>query len=111
MKKDLSSFVCRNQSCVDFGKAGRENLIVDSWYGSKRQCRMLLCRSCRSRFSERKGTIYFHSQISSQTIERMRKLLGDGQSIRKTALEVGVNRNTVIRYARLFALSNDHSNA
>ena len=44
-------------------KRGAGNLTVTSRYGSHKERRMLRCRVCKVRFSERKGTPYFDSRL------------------------------------------------
>ena len=53
---DLSRFCCLNSDCPEHGKRGAGNLTVTSRYGPEKARRMLRCRTCKARFSERKGT-------------------------------------------------------
>ena len=50
---DLSRFCCLNCDCPDHGKRGAGNLTVTSRYGPDKARRMLRCRTCKARFSER----------------------------------------------------------
>ncbi len=100
MDDDLSRFCCQNRSCPDHGQPGRDNLKVDSRYGKHNQYRMLLCRTCKKRFSERKGSPLFGSQLAAETLARIVQHLKDGKGIRETARLTGVNRNTVVRYSQ-----------
>jgi LacI family transcriptional regulator len=101
MSGDLESLCCQNERCFDYGKRGLGNLTLDGWYGKKKRYRMLLCRTCRARFSERKGTPLFGSQLESETVAMIIQCLRAGKSFRATARVCAVNRNTVVRYARL----------
>jgi LacI family transcriptional regulator len=101
MSGDLKGFCCQNERCFDYGKRGLGNLILDGWYGKKNRYRMLLCRTCRTRFSERKGTPLFGSQLEKETVALIIQCLREGKSVRATARVCEVNRNTVVRYARL----------
>ncbi len=56
---DLSRFCCLNSECPDHGKRGAGNLTVISRHGPGKARRMLRCRTCKGRFSERKGTPLF----------------------------------------------------
>jgi hypothetical protein len=56
MTEDLSRFCCMNDQCPDHGQRGLGNLTVCARYGKDKQRRLLYCRSCKYRFSERKGT-------------------------------------------------------
>jgi LacI family transcriptional regulator len=53
---DLSRFSCQNSRCPDVGRCGAGNLTVTGRLGKYRQYRLLYCRTCRARFSERTGT-------------------------------------------------------
>jgi LacI family transcriptional regulator len=61
MPEDLSRFCCQNPDCPDHGRRGAGNLTVCARYGKDQRRRMLYCRSCKARFSERKGTPLFGS--------------------------------------------------
>ena len=56
---DLSRFCCLNSACPEYGKRDAGNLTVTHRYGPERARRMLPCRACKGRFSERKGTPLF----------------------------------------------------
>jgi len=101
MQDDLARFCCQNQDCSDYGKRGVGNLTVCARYGKNKQRRMLYCRTCKARFSERKGTPLFGSQLSEEQALSVFEHLADRNGVRATARLVKVNRNTVVRYARL----------
>jgi transposase-like protein len=101
MQVDLSAFCCQNVACPDHCKRGLGNLRIDERYGKAKQYRMLLCRTCHARFSERKGTSLFGSQLSAEQVAALLEHLAKGKSVRETARLTGVNRNTVVRYRRL----------
>jgi transposase-like protein len=101
MAEDLSRFCCMNQQCPDHGKRGVGNLTVCASYGKDKQRRMLYCRSCKYRFSERKGTPLFGSQLTEEKAVSIFEHLAERNGVRATARLVKVNRNTVVRYARL----------
>ena len=63
MDENLSRFCCQNERCPDHGKRGAGNLTVCGRYGKHEQRRLLYCRTCRYRFSERKGTPLFGSKL------------------------------------------------
>lgn len=96
---DLRVFCCQNTDCPDYGQRGRGNLTVCARYGPH-QRRLLYCRSCRARFSERKGTALFDSRLPDDQAAAVLQHLADGCGIRQTARLVGVTNNTVVRYAR-----------
>jgi transposase-like protein len=98
---DLSKFCCQEPECRDFGKRGVGNLSVCNRYGPNNSRRMLRCTSCKARFSERKGTPFFRSQLPDETIVAVLNHINEGCGIRKTGRLVGVNKDTVIRYSVL----------
>jgi LacI family transcriptional regulator len=63
---DLSQFCCLNTNCPDHGRRGAENLTVTFRYGPNKSRRMLRCRTCRDRFSERKGTALFDCRLPAE---------------------------------------------
>ena len=101
MPEDLSRFCCLNERCPDFGQRGIDNLTVCARYGKDGQRRMLYCRTGKARFSERKGTPLFGSQLTEGQALAIFEHLADRTGVRATARLVKVNRNTVVRYARL----------
>jgi hypothetical protein len=62
---DPSRFCCQNRGCPDYGKRGADNLTVCGHYGKARR-RLPYCRTCKARFSERKGTPLFGSQLTEE---------------------------------------------
>ena len=63
---DLSSFCCQNCECTNYGKRGGKNLSVCDHYGPNKKRRMLRCQTCKVRFSERKGTVYFGARMPEE---------------------------------------------
>ena len=103
---DLSPFCCLNLGCPDLGRRGAGNLSVSSRYGPGKTRRMLRCRTCKARFSERKGTPLFGSQLTQEQAVSIFEHLAERNGVRATARLVKVNRNTVVRYSRL---AGDHA--
>jgi len=101
MQDDLSRYCCQNAECADHGKRGLDNLTVCGRYGKQKQHRLLYCRSCKARFSERKGTPLFGSQLTQDKAASLFQHLAERNGVRATARLVGVQPNTVVRYARL----------
>jgi transposase-like protein len=95
---DLKNFCCQNPDCADYGQRGRDNLRVCFRYGPQ-QRRMLACRTCQQRFSERKGTPLFHCKLSEDKALSVLEHLQESCGVRQTARLVGVNKDTVVRLA------------
>ncbi len=101
MTEDLSRFCCLNERCPDHGKRQVGNLTVCARYGKDQRRRMLDCRTGTARFSERKGTPLFGSQLTEEQALSIFEHLAYRNGVRATARLVKVNRNTVVRYSRL----------
>jgi transposase-like protein len=95
---DLNAFCCQNPECPDFGQRGQGNLTAPMRYGPQ-QRRLLRCKTCKARFSERKGTPLFGAQLPEDKVVAVLHHLAEGVGVRKTGRLVGVNKNTVARYA------------
>ncbi|HLJ94129.1 MAG TPA: helix-turn-helix domain-containing protein [Gemmataceae bacterium] len=95
---DLSRFCCQNPDCPDYGLRGRDNLRIGFHYGPHRR-RMLVCRTCQRRFSERKGTALFGARLPHAQALAVFQHLQEDCGIRQTARLVGVDKDTVVRYA------------
>ncbi len=98
---DLSRFCCQNSGCADYGKRGLGNLSVCARYGPDNKRRMLRCRTCKTRFSERKGTPFFRSSLPDETVVSVMSHIAEGCGVRKTGRLVGVSKDTVTRYSVL----------
>jgi hypothetical protein len=98
---DLSRFCCQNRDCADHGERGAGSLTACARYGKDKQRRLLYCRSCKARSSERKGTPRFGSQLTEEQAVSILEHRAERNGVRATARPVKVSRNTVVRYARL----------
>jgi len=74
---------------------------VTSRYGPEKARRMLRCRTCKARFSERKGTPMFDSRLPPGTAESVLEHVAEGCGVRQTGRLCKVNRGTVGRLSRL----------
>lgn len=99
-KDGLSRFCCVQPSCPDYGKRGAGNLRVCDRIGKDKQYRLLRCCTCKARFSERKGTVFFHSRLPADKVVSILAHVQEGVGMRKTGRLMGVKEDTVIRYAR-----------
>lgn len=94
---DLSQFCCQNNECPDYGQRGQGNLSVAARYGPQ-QRRLLRCRTCKARFSERKGTPLFDARLPEDKVVAVLAHIAEGCGVRKTSRLVGVSKDTVVRY-------------
>lgn len=96
---DLSRFCCQNPDCSDYGQRGLDNLRVGFRYGPQKQRRLLVCRTCQHRFSERKGTPLFDARLPDDKVLSILKHLRERSGVRSTSRLVEVAKDTVVRYA------------
>jgi transposase-like protein len=97
----LSKFCCQNKRCQDYGKRNANNLTVGGRFGKHNHIRLLYCRTCKKRFSERKGTPLFRMKLDEKKAISLLEHISESCGVRKTGRLVGINRNTVMRYSRL----------
>jgi IS1 family transposase len=97
---DLAPLCCLNSRCPDFGRRGAGNLTVTGRLGKSRQYRLLYCRSCRARSSERKGTPLYRAHLPEEKVTSVLEHITEGCGVLKTARLVKVHPDTVTRYTR-----------
>ena len=98
---DLRRFCCQSAACPDHGRRDHGNLSVCMRYGPEPRRRLLYCRTCKARFSERKGTPLFDARLPQDKLLAALAHIADGCGVRQTARLVGVSKDTVSRIARL----------
>src|SRR5438105_12547183 len=96
---DLKNFCCQNPDGPDYGPRGRDNLRVCFRNGPKKDRRVLACRTCQQRFSERKGTAWYRCQLAEEKALSVLQHLHENCGVRQTSRLVGVHQNTVTRLA------------
>jgi transposase-like protein len=97
----IEHFFCPNPNCPDHGRRGHGNLYFRGYSGHRQQIRMIFCRTCKAHFSERKGTVLENARLAEDQVVALLQHLQEGCGTRATSRLLGVNRNTVTRYARL----------
>ena len=95
---DLARFCCQNPDCSDYGQRGTGRLTVCGHYG-KQGRRLLYCKTCKYRFSERKGTPFFQSRLPDEQVVSLLHHIAEGCGVRKTGRLIGVDKDTVVRYS------------
>ena len=96
---DLSRFCCLNVDCRDHGKRNHGNLTVPARYGPNKT-RVLRCSTCKTRFSERKGTALYGARLPAEKAVAVLAHVAEGVGTRKTARLLGVHKDTVTGYIR-----------
>jgi transposase-like protein len=96
---DLHTFCCQNPECPDYGKRNHKNLTVCATYGAH-DYRLIRCRTCKSRFSERKGTVLFNCKIDSEKAISILEHLSEGCGLRKTSRLTRISLGSVSRLSK-----------
>lgn len=100
-QRPIEDFCCQNEACEDSGIRGVGNLRQHGWGGQRKDIRIFYCRTCKKRFSERKGTPLSRSSLPEGKALSVLEHLREGCGTRGTSRLVGVHRDTVTRLARL----------
>jgi transposase-like protein len=98
---DRARFCCRNASCPRYGLRGQGNVAVRGYYGPGKSRRLLYCKACQRRFSERKGTPLFGGHLPADKAQAVLEHLQDGCGVRQTSRLLKVHQATVTRLGRL----------
>ena len=99
--KLLSEFCCIDPDCSEHGKRGGENLRVHQTYGKSDTIRLLECKVCGHKFSERAHTALSGSRLPKEKIISILHHLGEGCGQRQVCRLVGVSRDTVSRLTHI----------
>jgi transposase-like protein len=97
---DLSRFCCLNPECQRHGQRGQGNIAVRARYGPDQSRRLLYCKVCKKRFSERNGTPLFACRLPDDKAHAVLQHLQDGCGVRQTERLAGVHRDTVMRLGK-----------
>jgi transposase-like protein len=98
LQRPLNELCCVNPTCEDRGRRGEGNLVVRTGKGAGRW-RILRCSTCRTEFSERKGTALFGTKVPPEKIGAVAEHLKEGCGIRKTSRLTGVSKSGVTSLA------------
>jgi transposase-like protein len=98
LQRPLAELCCVNPECSDNGRRGHGNLLVRTGKGGGRW-RILSCRTCKTEFSERKGTPLFGTKLPPEKFEAVAAHLQEGCGIRKTSRLTGVSKDGVTSVA------------
>jgi len=99
--KPLSEFCCINPDCSEHGKRGGENLRVHQTYGKSDTIRLLECKVCDRKFSERSYTVLSGSRLPREKIISILHHLSEGCGQRRICRLLGVSRDAVSRLTRI----------
>ena len=97
----IETFCCQNSNCPDFGDRNKGNLSFSGWSGNRKEIRMILCNTCKTRFSERKGTVLWESRLPTEKAISLLEHIREGCGTRATGRLLHLCKDTVTRYLRL----------
>lgn len=98
---DLTNYFCWNKDCAKYGIRGAENISVRARYGKNKDIRLLYCRECGAKFSERRGTLLFDSRLPKEKTIAVMEHIAEGVGVRQTGRLTQVNCATVSRLTKL----------
>jgi hypothetical protein len=86
---------CPNKDCVDYGKAGGNNIATRGKYGKNHDKVLLYCRTCGKRFASTQNTPLFGAHLSADQVYQVIHHAAEGVSVRATSRLLGINKATV----------------
>lgn len=108
LSADIKDFFCINRDCIDYGKRGQGNIIIYNRYGSNNR-RLLKCKTCNIRFSERRNSFFFGLHTEETKVRDVIGQLLNGKSFREAATITGIDKDTVLRIWKKFIASCEES--
>ncbi|MCZ6681108.1 MAG: hypothetical protein O7E52_28135, partial [Candidatus Poribacteria bacterium] len=87
--------------CRKHGERGRNNLRIHQTFGKSDTIRLLECKVCGARFSERAHTALSGSRLPKEKVISILHHLAEGCGQRQTCRLVGVSRDAVGRLTRI----------
>jgi transposase-like protein len=97
---DFSQFCCWNKDCPDYGIKNHENVVLKERYGKNNHA-LLKCKTCKSCFSETKGTVFFGLNTSDEEVLRTLAMIPEKGSIRGVARATGHSKNTICKWVEI----------
>jgi transposase-like protein len=97
----LSRFCCHNPNCIAFGSFAAGNLATAGFIDKARTIRQLRCRTCKKRFTSRKGTVFYRSHLPPAEVVNLLNHVQEGCGMRQTGRLTHHKEDTVIRYTKL----------
>lgn len=101
LRGDMKKLFCPNRDCLDYRKKGTGNIAVWDRYGKGRR-RLLRCKTCGTKFSERRIRFSFGLHTDEGTVREVISCLMAGKSLRETANYLRIDKDTVHRIWKKF---------
>ena len=100
LKLDLRRYCCHNPRCLAYGAFAAGNLATSGYVDKAKTIRLLLCGTCHTRFTSRKGTVFYRAHMPPDEVVNILNHVTEGCGMRQTGRLTGHKEDTVIRYAR-----------
>ena len=97
-QRPVEELCCVNADCASRGRCGAGNVAVRNGKGGGRW-RVLRCSTCKTEFSERKGTALWNMRMSPDKAASIASHLTEGCGIRKTSRLLKASKDGVTRIA------------
>lgn len=91
----IGSF-CLNESCVDYKKANRGNVVKCG--KTEKDVQRYRCKTCKKSFTETKGTMFYRCRHSQDEIIECMAMVGDRTSLAAIHRIKGIKEETVCRW-------------
>ena len=91
----IGSF-CMNESCEEYQKVGRGNMIKNGKTGTGVQ--RYLCKTCKKSFTETKGTLFYRCRHTEEEIAECMAMVGDRTSLAAIHRIKGIKEETVVKW-------------
>lgn len=90
---------CPNEQCVDYGIAGKGNVIGHGTYETNSgEVRKYLCHSCGKMFCDRSNTAFYDLRTSSDKVVLALEMSMGGMSLNRIGKVLKVKPNTVSKW-------------
>jgi hypothetical protein len=76
--EELAKSCRQNPACAKDGQRNAGNLTVCGWFGKSQRLRLLYCRTCKKRLSERKGKPLFRAQLPEPKLLSLLEHVAEG---------------------------------
>ena len=95
--REIEQYFCTNEKCEYYGLPNQGNISVRGKYGKDKSRDLLYCRTCGKRFAAAQASALFGLHLPAETIRQIIHHTSKGLSVRKIAILLEVDKDTVNR--------------
>ncbi len=96
----LNNIYCPNENCKFYGIPNAGNLKVKQTQGKVEDIALVKCKECNTKFSERKGTVYFNIKKPAHVFDEVIALSMTRISMLDITRVTGVSEDTIHRWIK-----------